>query len=71
MALVESRFECWVSAPESQASRAALTIRQASLLAIGWHTQRVSRTCERVGRQPGVVVDLTTRFVRGIMAGIA
>src|SRR4029077_9470751 len=31
VALVESRFECWVSAPESQASRAALTIRQASL----------------------------------------
>jgi hypothetical protein len=29
-ALVETRFECWVSATESQASHAALTIRVAS-----------------------------------------
>ena len=30
LALVETRFECWVSATESQASHAALTIRVAS-----------------------------------------
>jgi hypothetical protein len=28
--LVETRFECWVNATESQASHAALTIRVAS-----------------------------------------
>ena len=30
LALVETRFECWVNATESQASHAALTIRVAS-----------------------------------------
>jgi hypothetical protein len=45
-----------------------------SIKSLTKHTQRVSRTCERVGlledswRQVGVVVDLTTRFARGIPA---
>jgi hypothetical protein len=56
VALVGSRFECWVSAPESQASRAALTIRQASLhrqirrfLTFQYAVDVIGRTSELVG----------------------
>jgi hypothetical protein len=56
--LIETRFECWVSATESRASRAALTIRQASRLEVKnlpFHapTDDLESAVARFAQEPG------------------
>jgi hypothetical protein len=58
LALIETRFECWVSATESRASRAALTIRQASRLEVKnlpFHapTDDLESAVARFAQEPG------------------
>jgi hypothetical protein len=51
--LIETRFECWVSATESRASRAALTIRQVKNLPFHAPTDDLESAVARFAQEPG------------------